>query len=296
MGDRRYFYSFAIATSIYILFIFGVYNLNINKDIKQKRQTVVKLSIFKPEPLVKKEIPKKLNIPAPVPVIKKPKVKRERHLRKKRKSKRRVKRRLKRKRLKKKYKKRRLVKKSKGAVKSKRVSRKKSTTHSYRRKRETISKQQTFTPAPISEIDYSRYESHQIEQRYEARSVAPIVENKTHRAISKQVVAKQSRRVKRKSLDGRKRAFLSSIRDIINSNKSYPRRAKRMGIEGSVRVTFNIDSFGNVSNIRVSNAPTILKKAVMKAIRKSFPVNIPKDLKSIFPIRDISVNIFFKLD
>ncbi len=56
-------------------FIFGVYNLNINKDIKQKRQTVVKLSIFKPEPLVKKEIPKKLNIPAPVPVIKNQKLK-----------------------------------------------------------------------------------------------------------------------------------------------------------------------------------------------------------------------------
>jgi len=92
-----------------------------------------------------------------------------------------------------------------------------------------------------------------------------------------------------------KRAFLKNIRDTINSNKIYPKRAKRMGIEGKVRVIFDIDKSGNVLNIRTSNAPNILKKAVIRAIRKSFPVAIPQKLQSLFPLKDISVNIFFKL-
>ncbi len=98
-----------------------------------------------------------------------------------------------------------------------------------------------------------------------------------------------------RALGGEKRRFLSGIRESINSNKIYPRRAKRMGIEGVVRVTFDIDSSGNVSNIRTSDAPNILRGAVIRAVRGSFPVNIPQNLKSIFPIRGVSVKLYFKL-
>jgi len=102
-------------------------------------------------------------------------------------------------------------------------------------------------------------------------------------------------RVKSRDLSGEKRAFLSSIRESINSNKIYPKRAKRMGLEGVVRVTFDIDSSGNVSNIRATNAPNILKRAVIKAVKNSFPVAIPSNLSSLFPMRNISVKVYFKL-
>jgi len=108
-------------------------------------------------------------------------------------------------------------------------------------------------------------------------------------------LAPQPKRISR-DLSGEKRAFLSSLRESINANKIYPKRAKRMGLEGVVRVTFDIDNSGNVLNIRTSSdAPNILRRAVIKAVRDSFPISIPNNLRSQFPLRDISVNIFFKL-
>jgi len=82
---------------------------------------------------------------------------------------------------------------------------------------------------------------------------------------------------------GEKREFLSGIRESINLNIRYPRRAKRLGIEGLVRVTFDINSDGDVSNIRTSDAPNILKGAVIRAVKESFPVDIPDNIASIFP-------------
>jgi len=99
-----------------------------------------------------------------------------------------------------------------------------------------------------------------------------------------------------RDLSGEKRIFLSNLRESINANKIYPKRAKRMGLEGVVRVTFDISRSGDVLNIRTSSsAPNILKRAVIKAVRDSFPITIPNSLRSQFPLRDVSVNIFFKL-
>ncbi len=93
-----------------------------------------------------------------------------------------------------------------------------------------------------------------------------------------------------------KRKFLKRVRENIYSNRTYPSKAKRRGIEGRVHLVFDITSSGEAINIRISNAPRILQKSVKKALRRGFPIEIPAILIDKFPMRNISINIDFKLE
>ncbi|NOQ32125.1 MAG: TonB family protein [Helicobacteraceae bacterium] len=94
-------------------------------------------------------------------------------------------------------------------------------------------------------------------------------------------------------LNEKKRLFLTSLREKINKNKHYPRRARDRGIEGEVKVNFVVLADGKVSNVLLSSRYNILKKSVSKAIYKSFPLVVPKEL-NIFPL-NVSLQLEFKL-
>ena len=72
--------------------------------------------------------------------------------------------------------------------------------------------------------------------------------------------------------------------------------AKRRRIQGTVQVTFDIQRDGTATNIHTTGASRILQKAVKKSIRKSFPQTIPKILMGKFPMRNVSINIGFRLE
>ncbi|MEA3330639.1 MAG: energy transducer TonB [Campylobacterota bacterium] len=97
-------------------------------------------------------------------------------------------------------------------------------------------------------------------------------------------------------LDAKKRVFLSKIRDAIHANKKYPKMAKRRNIQGTVHAIFDIQSNGTATNIRLSGASSVLQKAVRKSILRSFPTSIPLELRSKFPMLDVSVNVDFVLE
>jgi len=75
-----------------------------------------------------------------------------------------------------------------------------------------------------------------------------------------------------RSTPAQKNRFLSQVRARINRNKSYPRIAKRRGMQGSVKVHFTILPSGNVGHIAVTG-PKVFHASARKAIEKSFPVN-----------------------
>ncbi|MCH9813062.1 MAG: energy transducer TonB [Epsilonproteobacteria bacterium] len=109
------------------------------------------------------------------------------------------------------------------------------------------------------------------------------------------VVAPKPQFVSTPDLENLKENFLGSVRATIVANKKYPKRAVRQNIEGRVKALFDISQNGSVSNIRVSGARNILKKAVKKSILKSFPMVVPIDLKKELPIKDVSIIIDFIL-
>jgi len=93
-----------------------------------------------------------------------------------------------------------------------------------------------------------------------------------------------------------KRAFLRIVRGQIKANKKYPKMALRRHTEGSVEVMFDIGANGNVSNIRFLNGRSILQKSVRKAVTRSFPISIPANIRSEFPMYNISVTINFRIN
>ena len=78
----------------------------------------------------------------------------------------------------------------------------------------------------------------------------------------------------------RKNQFLSKVRRNINKHKSYPKIAKRRGMQGKVKVRFTILANGNVGHISVSG-PKVFHNSARNAVKKAFPIstrNIPISL------------------
>jgi len=127
------------------------------------------------------------------------------------------------------------------------------------------------------------------------KEIAPVVlpsSSKSKIVIKPKVVKKKKTD---KDLSIKKRKFLRKVRENIYANKHYPLKARRRNIQGRVSVTFDILANGEISNIRLGDAPRVLRREVNRALRKSFPIDIPSALIGEFPMRNISVNIDFKL-
>ena len=121
----------------------------------------------------------------------------------------------------------------------------------------------------------------------------PIVEKKPVVKKKKKVKKKVKKRAPRKTTKGLKRSgsakksnlaqknkFLAKVRQKINQHKSYPKIAKRRGMQGLVKVRFTILASGNVGHISVSGSK-VFRNSARRAVKRAFPVstkNIPISL------------------
>jgi protein TonB len=132
-------------------------------------------------------------------------------------------------------------------------------------------------PEPVKEEPIAKPEpitEETIEEDIEIQEVAKPVKTETKNEINPEVVqAKQDQ-------------FISNLIHKINTNKFYPTRARRRGLEGLVTVKFKVLSDGNVKDIKILSGRNIFKKSAKEAISKSFPVivkdslfNFPKEFK-----------------
>ncbi|MCK9473768.1 energy transducer TonB [Sulfurimonas sp.] len=77
-------------------------------------------------------------------------------------------------------------------------------------------------------------------------------------------------------MKAKRELFIANLIKRINSNKSYPRSARRRAIEGNIEVEFTITADGGVKNIQVISGHDIFKKSAIEAIKNSFPIDIEK--------------------
>ena len=118
----------------------------------------------------------------------------------------------------------------------------------------------------------------------------PIIEE-----IKKKPVVKKKKKVKKKKVrkkappkttKGLKRAgsakrndpakksqFLAQVRRKINQHKSYPKIAKRRGMQGKVKVRFTILASGNVGHISIKG-PKVFHNSARHAVKNAFPINV----------------------
>ncbi len=281
MNKFRHSLSFFITAILYLALIYlYIFFLNITKPIKKSKPNRIKISIIepkivkiKPKPTIKPTIEPTIKpiVHAPIPI--KPKIKKKHKI--KPKHKKRV------------YKKR--VKKIKRIKRiKKRVYKKIKHKEIKHKKVKKIKPTPKTTPKPIIREDIIEPK---IVEIY-TPSPKPKIQNK--RAIQTPL-PKIEKKVPINNLNNEKKRFLKKVRANIYANKHYPLKARRRRIEGVVHIVFDIEENGKATNIRISNASSILQRAVKQSLKKSFPIDIPNILKNKFPIRNISINIDFKL-
>ncbi len=88
--------------------------------------------------------------------------------------------------------------------------------------------------------------------------------------------------------------YANQIREAIRKNLFYPKMAKRLRMQGVVKVAFVVQKNGSITDIRVLNSPkNLLKKGAIKTIKSTTLEAIPKKLGKEF--MDIVMPIEFKL-
>jgi len=103
------------------------------------------------------------------------------------------------------------------------------------------------------------------------------VQKKKKKKVRKRAPAKTTKGAKQtgvaqKNALAKKNQFLAKIRRKINEHKSYPKIAKRRGMQGAVKVQFTILASGNVGHISVSG-PKVFHNSARHAVKCAFPIN-----------------------
>ena len=288
MTQRRYFTAFLLSSLYFALLVWGVLSfLDVEKRLTPKKKESIKIALITPvatpvvvppkQPIVKK-IPIKKPVVQPKPIVKKAppqKIKPKKIIKK------RV--------IKKKRPKKHVVKK---VVHKKRVVHKKKIVH---KKRVTHKKKHVVKKKIVPKVIKPQPKQEKI-------IYAPIVQTKptpqpkpTPSPISKPTrVAPQKPKPVTNNAHA-KRAFLQNVRAKIIANKKYPKLALRRHIESDVKVRFDITASGGVSNIRCVNGKRIFYKSIRRTLEKSFPINIPKEMRAYLPIHDVSVVLHFNI-
>jgi len=120
----------------------------------------------------------------------------------------------------------------------------------------------------------------------------PIVEKIVEEVV--EPIVEQISPVQQIDTSSIKDQYTSEIRRQIRKHLVYPKMAKRMRMQGTVRVAFRVLKNGKITDIRVVNSPKkLLSKGAIKTLRAVSLRAIPRELNEEF--LDINIPIEFKL-
>lgn len=127
-------------------------------------------------------------------------------------------------------------------------------------------------PQPLSEKPKAQVvEKPKIKKRMPKK----VAKKKRHTKKKKKSVKRRSssapRKARRSGGVGSSR-FVARLKAKINAHKSYPRIARKRGMQGSVRVKFRISSTGKLSGLSVSG-PRIFLNSARQAVKSAFPLS-----------------------
>ena len=277
MTNPRYAISLLISFFIYsILGFLIIYTFETTKKILKPKEKIIKISLIK-------SIKKVPQIATPIIPIISPKKIIQKHNKKKI--------------IKKVIKKKKAIQKKRIIKKKKILKQKKVIKKNKIIKKRTV-KRKVLPPKVLPKKIISKEVTYKVVKNFESISIPkhqkyiPEASKTTTVPTPSKVINVPIKKVQIDNSIARK-AFLNQVRKKILHNKKYPKIAVRRHIEGSVRVKFDINTQGNVLNIRFISGKNILQKAVRKAVLKSFPIQISKEIQKQLPINNISITINF---
>ena len=115
-----------------------------------------------------------------------------------------------------------------------------------------------------------------IEKKPEPKKV--VKKKKPKKVVKKKVKKKASRASSRRATSSRvdpnkKSQFLAKIRAKINRSKSYPRIARKRGMQGIIKIRFTILKNGRVGRISLTG-PKVFHNSAKRAVKKAFPISV----------------------
>lgn len=163
-----------------------------------------------------------------------------------------------------------------------------------------IETKKEFTP-PVKPIIKShkpktvpkKKRAHRRKKTVKKRSIKKIIEKKERRSFQKstQPPSIQTQTINNSAL---KRSYIAKIRELIKSNLYYPRVARRMRIQGVVKVSFVVRKDGTIDSIKIGDSSKkILNKGALRTLQNIKAPPIPDDLGVVS--LDLFVPIEFKL-
>ncbi len=90
-----------------------------------------------------------------------------------------------------------------------------------------------------------------------------------------------------------KMRFLNTIRRKIDQAKSYPRAAKKRGIQGIVTLSFTVTAAGNITNLHIEGAK-VFHTSAKNAVLAAFPIDTT-DVPLSFPL-DIRLKLHYRIE
>ncbi len=124
-----------------------------------------------------------------------------------------------------------------------------------------------------------------VEEVFEEEIVEEVQEQEV---VQTETISNTQQQVLQDIKEAKQREFIEHLINRINSNKSYPKMARRRHIEGIVDVKFKILADGNVEDIQIISGKKIFKKVTIRAIDQSFPIEVDSsifDFPEVFKVK-----------
>ncbi len=152
-------------------------------------------------------------------------------------------------------------------------------------------------PKPIEKKPEPKIEK--IEKRLPPKKIEPIVKEESIPEAPpppkpiENVEKNEVKKLPDAALITLKEQFFSELKKKIDSNKYYPKAARRRGMEGSVEVRFMITPEGKLDKLQILSGEKIFFESAKSAIAKSFPQKIPEALRS--EMGEVTLALEYKL-
>ena len=140
------------------------------------------------------------------------------------------------------------------------------------KKRVTKTKQKTKTHKPRQRVKKTKRRTKSRKQQLaKTRVVKTTQKSKPKKQVTKvKPIRKVRPKVDKNKVRKAERAYRSRLNRLIAQKKIYPRRAKKMGQQGVVKVSFTVFANGRIKNVRISRSSgsRTLDKATRKLIQR----------------------------
>ena len=120
----------------------------------------------------------------------------------------------------------------------------------------------------------------------ETQQIPAVPKKQTKQIVTKQ----QNKQSLNNEIKAKQNIYFTNLKKRIDKYKSYPKKAVRRGIQGSVKVNFTLSCNGELISYKIIEGKKIFKKSVIKAIKNSFPFKPPTGIFT----KDISFTLTIK--